>query len=168
MRRPRPWILALLAAVAWPGGSSVADAPDAFPNGPAAFAPRVVVPLDDRALAAAIDRALEEGWAKQGVTPAPQADDAEFLRRGTLGVAGRIPPVSEARAFLASADAEKRRELVERLLASQAYATHMTNTWLELLLPEARSTVQVAFFARDFEVWLRKQFRGGVGYDAMV
>jgi hypothetical protein len=137
MRRLRLWLLLSLAIMAWARGSSGADTPPWFPNGPAAFAPRVVAPVDAAALAQAIDRALAARWEKEGVTPASLAGDAEFLRRVSLDVAGRIPPVSEARAFLGSTDPQKRWKLVERLLAGPAHANHMTDIWLELLVPEA-------------------------------
>jgi len=139
-----------------------------LPNGPASFAPRAVVPVTERELAAAIDRALSAKWAAAGVAPAPAADDAEYLRRVSLDVAGRIPTASEARAFLADNDPEKRRKLVEALLEGPAFATHMTNVWRDLLIPEAAGNFQIAFFAGDFDVWLRKQFTGKAGYDAMV
>jgi Protein of unknown function (DUF1549)/Protein of unknown function (DUF1553) len=168
MRRLRLWLSLSLAIMAWSRGSSGADTPASFPNGPAAFASRVVAPIEDAALAETIDQSLAARWEKEGVTPAPHAGDAEFLRRVSLDVAGRIPPVSEARAFLQSTDPQKRRKLVERLLAGPAHANHMTGIWLELLVPEAKATVQAAFYAGDFQVWLRKQFTEGVGYDKIV
>jgi hypothetical protein len=138
------------------------------PNGPSAFASRIVKPIDARALTKEIDRRLEVLWAEGAVTPAPPADDGEFLRRVSLDIGGRIPTASEARAFLDDRDPEKRAKLVEALLDGPAFANHMTDVWKELLLPEAAGSFQVAFFADDFAVWLRKKFGDGVAYDAIV
>src|SRR5437899_13025752 len=71
-----------------------------------------------QALAARIDKHLTAGWSAAGVEPAPLADDPEFLRRVTLDLAGRIPSVAEARAFLKETSPDKRLRLVEQLLAS--------------------------------------------------
>ncbi len=168
MRRRQLWLVLSLAVVASPFGTYGAEATAKFPNGPAAFASRHIAPIDEQALSRAIDRALETRWQKQSVTPAPLSDDAEFLRRVCLDVAGRIPPVSETREFLSKTDLEKRRALVDRLLASPAYANHMTDVWTELLVPEAKASFQSGFFAGDFRVWLRKEFSDGTGYDKIV
>ena len=56
---------------------------------------------------------------------APTASDAEFLRRVTLDLAGRVPTIKETRSFLETADTNKRVQVVERLLASKDYARWM-------------------------------------------
>jgi len=66
---------------------------------PALAAPAADTARDAKALADKIDKLVAERWAKEGVTPAPVADDAEFLRRASLDLAGRIPSVAEIRAF---------------------------------------------------------------------
>src|SRR5205823_1760825 len=76
------------------------------------------VVMDARALTAAIDRHMAARWAAGGVKPADRADDAEFMRRVYLDLAGKIPPVSEVREFLADKTPDKRRLLVEKLLDS--------------------------------------------------
>src|SRR5688572_353076 len=95
-RARRDWS-ALLAAVVVSGTVWGADEIDDVP-----------------ALADRIDRHIEARWQKEGVTPAPLADDAEFLRRAYLQIAGTLPPVSEAREFLNDTSPHKRRALVDR------------------------------------------------------
>src|SRR5437016_3388866 len=92
---------------------------------------------DEQALTAATDQQLAARWAANHVEPAPRADDAEFLRRVSLDLAGRIPPAAEVRAFLADESADKRQRLVEKLLASPQYVEHFTNIWRNLLVPES-------------------------------
>src|SRR5262249_13670377 len=69
-----------------------------------------------REIADTIDRHLPAAWRTAGVTPAARSDDAEFLRRVYLDLAGRIPSVTEARQFLADKDADSRRRLIDRLV----------------------------------------------------
>jgi hypothetical protein len=124
---------------------------------------------DARALAQVIDRMMAARWDAAGVKPAPLADDAEFLRRVTLDIAGRIPTVAEARAFLADTSPNKREKLVERLLDGPAHVNNVTNLWKGLLLPEDNaSNFQLRFFVPAFEAWLRKQFGDNVPYDRIV
>src|SRR5262245_38358115 len=71
---------------------------------------------------------------QQGVTPAPQADDANLVRRLTLDLAGRIPTATEARGFVAANDPAKRVKLVDRLLASPGFVRHQANEFDVMLM----------------------------------
>src|SRR5262245_49970102 len=82
---------------------------------------------DAKALAEKIDQHIAKCWAETGVQPAPVADDAEFLRRVYLDLAGRIPSAAEARAFLEDRGPDKRAKLVEQLLTGPRYIVHFTN-----------------------------------------
>ncbi|HBB73585.1 MAG TPA: hypothetical protein DC048_03945, partial [Planctomycetaceae bacterium] len=65
--------------------------------------------------------------------PSPVCDDATFLRRVTLDIAGRLPTLDESRAFLAETDAGKRDRLIDRLLASPDYADTFAMKWSAIL-----------------------------------
>jgi hypothetical protein len=125
-------------------------------------------PDDALVLAAKIDQYLSAQWSAQKMQPAPLAEDAEFLRRVYLDIAGRIPSVSEARAFLDDNNADKRRRLVEKLLAGPGYVQNFTNIWQNLLVPENDPDFQFRFLLPSFEAWLRNQFADNTGYDQMV
>src|SRR6185369_6700118 len=49
-----------------------------------------------------IDAAVFANLKELGIPPSPICDDATFLRRVTLDVAGRLPTEDEAKVFLAS------------------------------------------------------------------
>jgi hypothetical protein len=123
---------------------------------------------DARELAGKIDKHIAAGWTAAKVEPAPLADDAEFLRRVYLDLAGRIPEVSEARKFLDDKSADKRQRLIEHLLQHQRYNTHFVNIWRALMLPEASASIQTRFAVPAFESWLRQQLTKNAGYDQMV
>ncbi len=119
------------------------------------------------ALAARIDHHLDALWKSDEVKPAPPADDAEFLRRVYLDLAGRIPTVAEARSFLQDTAVDKRERLVLKLLESAAFANHFTNVYRAVLLPESNS-FESRFLAQSLESWLHKQFRDNVPYDKIA
>lgn len=64
----------------------------------------------------------------------PRADDAEFLRRVYLDFSGRIPSVEQARAFLADPSPDKRRKLIDALLANPDYARCMADLFNVMLM----------------------------------
>jgi hypothetical protein len=115
-----------------------------------------------------IDRRLAAGYEAARVTPAALADDSEFVRRVYLDLAGRIPTVSEARAFLADRRADRRKRLVEKLLDGSRFSSHFATVWRSLLLPETSANFQARFQAPIFERWLRDWLDEGKGLDWMV
>lgn len=61
-----------------------------------------------------------------GVTAAPLTTDAEFLRRVSLDLTGRIPEPEAVTAFLNDTSPSKRARLIDELLASPAYVDQFT------------------------------------------
>lgn len=122
---------------------------------------------DVLALAERIDQAIAAKWAGHGVHPSHAADDAEFLRRVSLDLTGRIPTVAEVREFLEDRSADKRLRVVKQLLESPRYVEHMMTVWRALLVPQG-SDRESFFFALSIEPWLRKHFRANTPYDRMV
>jgi len=122
---------------------------------------------DAEMLAAKLDRLLAARWVEAGVQPAAAADDAEFLRRVYLDLAGTIPSVSEVRDFLDDRSPDKRRRVIDRLLEGPEYAAHFTNVWRAAWLPD---NVNVDNFGLrfPFESWLRVRLKENMGYDRMV
>jgi hypothetical protein len=123
---------------------------------------------DVQALAARIDQIIALKWDQNKVRPTFPADDATWLRRVWLDVAGKVPPPSEVRRFLRDPSPDKRQKAVERLLDSPGYVTNFTNIYRQLLLPEADNNFQIRYISMGFESWLTKQFAENAGYDRMV
>src|SRR6478735_7537555 len=84
--------------------------------------PRVVTPpiTVDEAVRK-VDGHLTAFWAKNEIQPAPNADDAEFLRRVSLDLVGRIPTASEARSFIESKDRDKRSKKIDELIGRPGF-----------------------------------------------
>jgi hypothetical protein len=96
----------------------------------------------DRSIPEAVDHYIDEALRREGVKPAPAADDATLIRRLTLDLAGRIPTAAEARAYVESADANKVSRLVERLLASPGFVRHQSAELDAMLMAGQRGTVR--------------------------
>ncbi|PWU06716.1 MAG: hypothetical protein C5B51_11700 [Terriglobia bacterium] len=64
--------------------------------------------------------------AADGVTPAQPASDADFLRRVSLDLTGRIPAPERVDAFLQDSDPAKRARLIDDLMASEAFVDNWT------------------------------------------
>ena len=119
-------------------------------------------------LARRIDRRIEAGWKAAGVTPAPEADDAEFLRRVSLHIAGSIPPVSDVREFLQNDLPNRRRQLVDNLLESPQYINNFSNFWTRVMMPESATDFEAKAQRPGFQAWLRQHLGSNTHYDAVV
>src|SRR5436309_3418128 len=84
-------------------------------------------------VSARIDELLEQHWQSAKVSPAESCDDATFIRRITLDLAGRIPTVREAQAFIADTNSDKRTATIRRLMDSPEFALHLGNILDEML-----------------------------------
>lgn len=139
--------------------------PVRLPVSPAAAAE---TQADFLALAAKIDDLVARRWQVEHAVPAPQADDAAFIRRVSLDIAGKIPCVADLHEFLDDTAPDKRQKLVERLLESPAYVLNFSNVWCAVMLPEVESNLEVRVLVPGFEAWLRQQLTKNTGYDALV
>lgn len=102
-----------------------------------------------------------------GVPPSPVIDDATFLRRVSLDIAGRLPTIEETEAFLASVDPKKREDAIDRLLQSPDYADYFANKWTALLKNRRENAADItANFA--FHAWMRDSLLANLPYDDLV
>lgn len=110
-----------------------------------------------QSLSRLIDARIAERWERDRVTPAPLANDSEFMRRLYLDVTGKIPHAAEVRDFLNDADPNKRQRLINTLLQRPSYIIHYTNLWRAAMIPEAAADPQIRFALPGFEAWLRSR-----------
>lgn len=137
---------------------AIASAQDDAPPAPKARTPAE--------LAALIDRLLD---AKRGDVPAaPAVDDADFLRRVSLDLIGRIPRVSESRAFQDESAADRRVQLVERMLESSGYVTAMGSYYRSVLLPANNNMQFFQFQNPQVNAWVEQKIRANAPYDKLV
>ncbi|MBY0522481.1 MAG: DUF1549 and DUF1553 domain-containing protein [Gemmataceae bacterium] len=81
-----------------------------------------------------------------------RTDDAEFLRRVYLDLAGRIPSGAEARSFLEDRTADKREKLIDQLLSSPDYSRRMQDAFHVMLMERMGDNADwAAFLRKSFE-----------------
>src|SRR5579872_2459205 len=130
--------------------------------------------LDANALAGRIDYWLGVRQAAVGLNAAPVADDAEFIRRVYLDLAGCVPPVIDARDFLDDGRPDKRLIWIEMLLDGRkptrkpdAFTAHFTNVWRAWLLSRV-DTERTAVLGPPTEKWLQNHLKDDLRYDRLV
>jgi RNA polymerase sigma factor (sigma-70 family) len=117
-------------------------------------------------VAAAIDREIDRRLAEAHVSAAAPADDAEFLRRVSLDLTGRIPTLQRTVAFLDSTAPDKRGKLIDELLAHPGFGRHLADLWSQRLAPSDPSVNKAG--PERFTPWLAEQFNRNRGWDHIV
>ena len=107
------------------------------------MAPREL-PVDDAIFANAarfnfVDERVLAQLAQLRIPPAPLCTDTEFIRRAYLDCLGILPTPTEVFAFVMNPAAEKRTQLVERILARPEFVDYWTYKWSDLLLLSSRN-----------------------------
>jgi hypothetical protein len=124
---------------------------------------------DPAPTASVIDAEVNRRLAEIKVPASPRADDAEFLRRVTLDLTGRIPTYQQTVSFLDSKDPDKRRKLIDELLDSPAYGEHFAAVWRSRLVPrELNVNGKGGNSHGAFGPWLAEQFNDNRGWNAIV
>lgn len=114
-----------------------------------------------------IDDLVFANLKELGIPPSSLCDDATFLRRVSLDIAGRLPTAEETDAFLVSDDPKKRERLVDELLRSPQYADYFANKWTALLKNRRDEASDITSnFA--FHAWIRDSLLSNVPYDQLV
>lgn len=134
--------------------------PSAVRNSPAP--PPVRYPFHEQ-----IDTLIESARPDFSELDAGPADDAEFVRRAYLDLAGCVPDAEATREFLADdrPTSIKREELIDRLLASPQHVRRMQYVLDEMLI-ERRAGGNVP--AAQWQVWLRDSVRSNKPWDELV
>jgi hypothetical protein len=106
------------------------------------------------------------------VLPSAMADDATFHRRVALDLTGRLPSPEEVDSYGASTAADKREQLVDRLLASEAFVESWAmrlGRLLRLRSQYDKNKITITpTTVRTYHAWITDQLRKGIGYDQIA
>lgn len=119
-----------------------------------------------RETAAKIDALVEANLAKLGIEPNSEANNHTFVRRAFLDCVGNIPTLIETNAYAAQKGENRQEDLVDILLSSPGYVSHMYNFWANILrVADRPENNQIAYPYRD---WIKEQLRINRPYDDWV
>ena len=107
---------------------------------------------------------------ERGIAPANLTDDAEFLRRVTLDLTGRIPSADEAADFLANRDPQKRARAINHLLNSTQWVDRWA-MWLGDLLENNTRSTQVTRYPQGrnaFHRYIKESMERNKPYNEFV
>ncbi len=117
-----------------------------------------------------IDLFIQDKLPLRNLEPSQEADRERLLRRVTLDLTGLPPTIEEQDAFLADTDENAYEKVVDRLLASDAYAERLTLEWLDV----ARYADSHGFHADGersmwpWRDWVIDAFKKNMPYDEFV
>ena len=115
--------------------------------------------------AARIDMLVEAGLKKAEQKPNPLASDEQFVRRAYLDIAGRIPTREEALEFINDTSLSKRAKVIDKLLNSDGYNSHLFNYFADMMrMADQANKVRY----HTYQDWLKRQIADNVPWDKIV
>ena len=116
-----------------------------------------------------IDKLVSDKLKKLRIAPSGPCDDATFLRRAAIDIAGLPPTVLEYERFMKSTDPAKRAKWVDELLERKEFSEIWVSKWAEMLQVRTdpnRNVSQKAMFL--YYNWLVDKLSKNMPMDEMV
>ncbi len=113
-----------------------------------------------------IDRFIKHRLDEAGLIASPTADDSTLIRRLTLDLTGRLPSPSAVQQYVNETTADKRSQLVDRLLQSEEFNDFWTHRLALLFrVPQAKGNPAAA---KTYYAWLHDCVRNNVPLNRMA
>jgi hypothetical protein len=117
-------------------------------------------------VAALVDEIIDANLKEEEIPASPGCSDAEFIRRVTLDIIGRIPTADRVKEFLADTSSDKRDRLVDELLADPRYGRNFGTIWHHLLIEPNDDNRRL--IDASFGEWMANEFNKNTGWDKIV
>lgn len=114
----------------------------------------------------AIDVAVNARLQELHIPPSPICSDAEFIRRSSLDLTGRLPDPDRVRRFLIDPSPTKRAAWIDELLARDEFADHWGRHWADRLGVNQRFVGKIG--AVKYHRWIREQIAANVPDDVLA
>jgi hypothetical protein len=116
---------------------------------------------------AELDKLVAGELREDHLKPAARTSDEEFLRRVSLDLIGRLPNPQELTDFVRDREPAKRAKVIDKLLASDAYARHWATYWRDVMTSKYTDRRQLVMVP-EFEKWLTAEFRENKSWREMT
>jgi hypothetical protein len=116
-----------------------------------------------------IDELVFARLQELSIAPAHLCSDPVFVRRVYLDVTGTLPTAAEAQQFILDASPDKRRALIDRLLARDEYADYLALKWGDLLRIKAEFPINLwPNAAQSYHRWIHDAIRDNKPCDQLA
>ncbi|MBC8354352.1 MAG: DUF1553 domain-containing protein [Planctomycetes bacterium] len=117
-----------------------------------------------------LDQLMVRQWRRLGIAPSDPTNDETFIRRATVDICGTLPTPEEITAYLADDRADKRAQLIDRLLERPEYASYFALKWADILRNRGAgySTSKQRSGTTFFAGWIRDSLAANKPYDQFV
>ena len=114
-----------------------------------------------------IDQLVAKTLVAKGLKPNLPSTDEQFLRRAYATIVGRIPSYEEAAGFLADTNPKKRDVLIDKLLDSDGYSSHLFNYFADMLriMDDPNKPMERTL---PYIQWLKTQLKENTPYNQIV
>ena len=114
-----------------------------------------------------LDQLLDKEIARLGTITAPLCSDADFYRRVSLDISGKLPTPIKLRDFAQDSSPDKRAKLIDKLLESEEYSRYWSQYWAEVI--SAKVTDRRGLLAyRPFEDWMALQLKNNTPWNQIA
>ena len=120
-----------------------------------------------REVAAQVDQLIAKELTGNKVEAAPLATDEDFLRRVTLDISGTLPTPRDVTLFGIDPTGDKREQVVNRLLNSDAYSATWARYWRDVIFSRA-TNARGQLVNRAFTEWMTDALADNRGWNEIT
>ena len=115
-----------------------------------------------------VDTLTNQKLQKLRIFPSGICSDGEFIRRVSIDICGIVPTTTEVLEFCENENADKRSQLIDRLIKRKEFVDIWVMKWSELLQIRSLNNRVSYKAALLYYTWLQEQIANDVPVDQMI
>ncbi len=118
--------------------------------------------------AGTVDKFIEAGIVKRGISPSMRTDDFEFIRRAYLDAVGFTPPADSVVAFAQNKNQNKRELLINDLVNSPQYIERWADVWTTMIVGRRNDRNRSGVNRATMKSWMKESLLRNKGWDQIT